>query len=163
MKWFNNPQSIEELKRQYHKLAIQHHPDKGGSLKDMQEINAEYDSLFAGLKNTHETAEGKTYTSNTEATETPEEFRTIINAIIKLDGIQIEICGSWLWITGNTYNHRDILKELHFRFSKSKCAWYYHSEPYNKRGRKTFTLDEIRSLHGSQIISGKPDLRLEIV
>ena len=78
MKWFNNPSTLEELKQQYKKLALKHHPDLGGNTADMQEINNEYDLLFARLKNTHATAEGKTYTASTETTETPDEFKNII-------------------------------------------------------------------------------------
>ena len=52
MKWFNHPQTLEELKKQYKQLAVKHHPDKGGNTTDMQEINAKYDRLFELLKNT---------------------------------------------------------------------------------------------------------------
>lgn len=89
MKWFTNPQTLEELKKQYKRLAMKHHPDIGGSVKDMQEINAEYDKLFERLKNTHQTAEGKTYTTKTETTETADEFKEIINRIINLQNITI--------------------------------------------------------------------------
>ena len=60
MKWFKNPATLEELKNQYRNLAMQHHPDRGGTTADMQEINAEYDRLFARLKNTHKAADGTT-------------------------------------------------------------------------------------------------------
>lgn len=164
MKWFNNPQSLEELKKQYKKLACKHHPDvSGGSESDMKSINAEYDLLFATLKNVHQAADGTTYTAKTGTTETPEEFRGIIDALIKLEGIKIEICGSWLWITGNTYPHRKVLKELHFRFSKSKTAWYYHTADYRKTNKKQYTLDEIRDLYGSETITDNPQLKLQIV
>lgn len=163
MKWFRNPATLEELKKQYKQLAMQHHPDLGGSTTDMQEINNEYDLLFASLKNVHKTVDGKTYTASKETTETPEEFRTIINAIINLAGIKIEICGSWLWITGNTKPHKEILKSLKFRWSKSKLAWYYHTADYAKVGKKTFTLNEIRVLYGSEVIKASPQLQLEIV
>lgn len=43
MKWFNNPQTLEDLKQQYKRLAMAHHPDRGGNTKDMQEINGEYE------------------------------------------------------------------------------------------------------------------------
>lgn len=84
MKWFNNPQTLEELKQQYKKLALKHHPDLGGNTADMQEINNEYDLLFAKLKNTHKTVDGKTYTASTETTETPDEFKnwTIVNKVV---------------------------------------------------------------------------------
>lgn len=38
-------QSLSELKYQYRKLAAIHHPDRGGSVVYMQEINAQYDLL----------------------------------------------------------------------------------------------------------------------
>ena len=163
MKWFSNPTSLEELKKQYHKLVMQHHPDRGGSEADMKSINNEYDRLFEKLKNTHENAKGETYTAQTETTETPDEFKEIIEKLITLDGIVIEICGSWLWITGNTYIHREILKKLQFRFSKSKLAWYYHNDGWSRRGKKKFTLDEIRQLHGSEIVKSRPALKFEVV
>jgi curved DNA-binding protein len=37
--------SPEELKRAYKKLAMQHHPDRGGDQKTFQEINEAYDTL----------------------------------------------------------------------------------------------------------------------
>ncbi len=162
MKWFSNPKSLEDLKIQYKKLALKHHPDRGGRLEDMKQINAEYDELFARLQYIHENAKGETYTAEKSA-EAPDEYRDIINAVIGLENITIEICGSWLWITGNTYIHREILKKLHFRFSKSKLAWYYHNDGWSRRGKKKFSLEEIRQLHGSEIIKGKPELRLRLV
>lgn len=153
MKWFTNPQTLEELKKEYKKLVFKHHPDKGGKTSDMQEINAEYDSLFAKLKNVHKNASGETYTAKQETTETPEQFREIIEKLIHLEGIEIEICGAWLWITGNTFHNRDTLKSLRFRYSKGKNAWYWHEEGYRKHSSKTFSLDEIRDLWGSEKVN----------
>ena len=164
MKWFSNPTTVEELKKQYKKLACKHHPDvDGGSESDMKEINSEYDILFEKLKDIHQAADGSTYTAKEATTETADEFKDIIEALIHLDGINIEICGSWLWITGNTYPHRQQLKELRFRFSKSKTAWYYHTSDYKKTSKKTYSLDQIRDLYGSETITSKPQLKLQIV
>ncbi len=163
MKWFNHPANIEELKAKYKKLAMQNHPDRGGNVEDMQGINQEYDELFGKLKDIHQTSDGKIYTAQEETHETPNEFREIIERLITLDEIQIELCGSWLWITGNTLLHKDVLKELRFRWSKSKRAWYYHADGYRKHHNKSFTLDEIRDLHGSEKIKSEPRLRLAIV
>lgn len=163
MRYFNNPQTLEELKKQYKKLAMQHHPDVGGSVEKMQEINAEYDKLFAALKNIRRTADGKTYTSQTENTESANDFKKIINKLINLKGINIEICGSWLWVTGDTYRHRNTLKSLKFRFSKSKTAWYFHNEEYRKNHGKVYSLDEIRDLYGSETIKAEPQLKLSII
>lgn len=163
MKWFKNPQTIEELKKQYKSLALKHHPDIGGCDAEMKEINAEYDVLFNRLKNVHQTAEGATYTSREETNETPDEFKDIINRLVKFEGIHIEICGSWIWITGRTIEYREELKQMRFRWSKSKTAWYYHHDEYRKTTKRTYTLDEIRDLYGSETIKTAPQLKLSIV
>lgn len=46
MKHFINVNSLEDLKKQYRKLALANHPDKGGKTEVMQEINVEFDVLF---------------------------------------------------------------------------------------------------------------------
>ena len=50
MAYFNNINTLEELRKQYRDLLKRHHPDNGGDVSDMQEINAEYDRLFKVLK-----------------------------------------------------------------------------------------------------------------
>lgn len=160
MKWFTNPKTLEELKKQYKQFAMKYHPDRGGNLKDMQEINAEYDELFKKLKNIHATTDGKYY--NQETNESKNEFKNIIDKLINLN-ISIEICGSWVWVTGNTYSYRDTLKGLKFRFSNSKKAWYYHADGYRKLSRKSYALDEIRDLYGSETVTQKPQLKLAIM
>lgn len=163
MKWFNHPQALEDLKKQYKQLAVKHHPDKGGNTADMQEINAEYDRLFELLKNTHKNAEGQAYTTQTETTETANDFKEIIEKLIRFNGIHIEICGSWVWVTGCTIEYREELKKMKFRWSKSKVAWYYHRNEYKKSTKRTYTLDEIRDLYGSETIKTEPQLKLAIV
>lgn len=49
-KWFKNVSSVEKLRKQYRELLKKFHPDnEGGSVEATQEINAEYDRLFADL------------------------------------------------------------------------------------------------------------------
>lgn len=152
MKWFNNPKTLEELKKQYKSLALNHHPDRGGILEDMQAINNEYDELFKVLKNVHANAQGETYTSSKETEETADQFKDIINTIIHFQNVQIEIIGCWLWITGNTKPYKDILKKIKFRWSNQKMAWYYHAEPFKKKSKNNLSLEQIRELFTSQTI-----------
>ena len=147
MKWFKNITTLEALKKTYKVLAMKHHPDLGGDTQTMQEINNEYDEVFKLLKQQNPTSSRNAAAQ--EPVEAPEEFRKIIDALINLKGLEIEICGSWLWITGNTYPHRATLKGLGFGFSNSKKAWYWHKGEYRKRGKKSYTMDDIRTLHGS--------------
>lgn len=53
MAYFKNANTLEELRKQYKELLKIHHPDNGGNVSDMQEINAEYDRLFKILKESH--------------------------------------------------------------------------------------------------------------
>ena len=147
-KYFSNVTTFEELKRQYKTLAFKYHPDReGGSVEVMQRINAEYDELKKHVGNIHETADGKTYTRN-DGAEVPDNFRAIINAIITFD-CTIELCGSWLWVF-NAYAYRKQLKELGFFWCSNKKAWAWTDKPTDNKYR--LTLDEIRRLHGSEII-----------
>lgn len=153
-KYFCGVTTIEELKKQYKKLAKQYHPDlnDGTTQEEMKQINNEYDDLFNKVKNFHETADGETYEK--EATETSEEFRNIINSIIKFN-IDIEIIGTWVWCF-NSYEYRTQLKELGFRYSANKKAWCWHSGEYKPRKSKK-TLAEIRNKYGSETIKQKED------
>lgn len=66
MKYFAQCKNLEELKKEFRRLAMIHHPDRGGDVETMKEINNEYDMMFPVLKlkynqsaaePTHETAE----------------------------------------------------------------------------------------------------------
>ncbi len=152
MKWFSNPQTLEELQKQYKTLAKQHHPDCGGNTSNMQEINVEYDNLFTILKTCH--------TSTQETTAEQDKaynqiFKDIISKIVNLVGVEIEIIGSWIWATGNTYQYKAILKELGFKWCKNKTAWAWHDDSYKKKSKKQFNMDEIRTMFNAKKVSIK--------
>ena len=142
------PATLDDLKAQYRKLAMLHHPDRGGDTATMQAINNEHDELFRILQNgwnqTHDT-----YHQNTE---TPEEFRDIINALLRMGGITVELCGRWLWISGNTLAHKDELKAHGCRWSQTKKMWsWHHAEDGAKWHKTNYTMNRIRTKYGSQI------------
>ena len=149
MKYFNKPETLEELKRQYRELALKHHPDKGGDTQTMQSINNEYDELFKILKDVHQNKDGQKYTSNQTTTETAEQFKNIIDELMKMDDIVIEIIGCFIWLTGNTKIYKEKLKELKFQWHSKKIAWYMKPEDYKKRSHKDYELDEIRAMYGT--------------
>ncbi len=156
MKWFNECQTLEEVKATYKKLAKQYHPDLGGDTVTMQEINKEY--AFASAKAI------KGANLSEEETEheilSSEEYRKAIEKIIHLDGITIELVGYWIWVTGDTYPVRAILKDAGFFFAPKKLAWYFRTAEYkvSKGGKKS--LDEIRDKYGSEVLNdNKPKKR----
>jgi curved DNA-binding protein CbpA len=149
MKWFNNVNTLDELKAQYRKLAMKYHPDRGGDTATMQQINAEHDRLFEVLKRNH----NRNADAQHQTTETAEEFRDIINALMKLGGLKIELCGSWLWISGATLQHKDKLKKAGCLWSANKKMWYWR-HPENKRPHRgrSKSIEYIRAKYGSQVI-----------
>lgn len=153
--YFKNVTNFEELRKEYKKLAFAHHPDRGGKVEIMQAINAEYDILFKKFKDVHNTqAETDSTGKKKHIHETPEAFREAISKIIHLDGVVIELCGSWLWLSGKTYEHREEIKKAGFEWSKTKKEWYWHAEQettYIYRGKTTKA--EIRKKYGSETIS----------
>ena len=155
--YFVDCKTAEELKKAYRAWAKKLHPDLGGNAEEFKVMQAEYERMWERLKNVHKTAEGKTYTAKTETTEAPQEFINIINVLIRLEGVNVEICGSWIWASGNTMTHKDTLKALGFKWAYKKRAWYYHTEPYRKRSHRELTLDEIRDMFGSQSYTTKAE------
>ena len=143
------PETLEELKGMYRKLAMQHHPDRGGSDDMMKGVNAKYEELFPKLKDVHKTKEGKTYTAHQESTETAEQFRDLISELMKMENITIEIIGCFVWVTGDTKPHKDKLKALKFKWHSKKTAWYLKPDDYKKRSRKDYDLEEIRTMYGT--------------
>jgi len=143
IKFFKGVNTLEELKNRYRKLAKEYHPDMGGSHEDMVQINNEFEYLFDRV--------GKTKQEE-NSSETAAEYMEIVKNIIHLPDIEIELCGTWLWVTGNTYPVKDELKAAGFKFAGKKKAWYWHSGDYKKRSRKKLSMNEIRSLYGSQKI-----------
>ena len=145
-KYFDNISTLEELRMQYKELLKLHHPDNGGILEIMQEI----------LKNQHE----NNFYSNRASTNTEynnmkydfaedEKLREMLNKIIHFDGIDIELVGAWIWVSGNTYACKKQLKELGFKWASQKKMWYWHSEVFQKKSRKTLSMDDIRNYYGS--------------
>lgn len=51
MDYFENVQSLSELKAQYRQLVLANHPDKGGDTKVMQLINDAFGKLFKAFQN----------------------------------------------------------------------------------------------------------------
>lgn len=151
MKYFEGCKTLEDIKRRYYELVRTYHPDKPENGEQEQEVlkavNAEYEIAFKMFKDIHRTAEGETYTKDTE--ETPEIFRDIIIKVIRLEDVVVEVCGSWVWLTGNTRQYKDYLKESGFKWAKKKTAWYWHTGEYRKWSKQEYSMDDIRAKYGS--------------
>lgn len=150
---FQGVSDLNELKKAYHALARQHHPDCGGSDAEMKAINAAYETRFEELKQAHNAKAAQDTSGRTCATtEAPREFIEIISLLLRLDGLQVELCGSWLWISGNTRSHKDALKAAGCRWAPKKGMWnWHHAEDGSPHYRGSASMAQIRSKYGSEI------------
>lgn len=79
------------------------------------------------------------------------DFRAVIDKVINLAGVDIEIIGAWIWVSGNTYPIKDELKEAGFYWASKKKMWYWRREEdscKSSRGKKS--IEQIRKQYGSQ-------------
>lgn len=152
LNYFSDCHSIEQIKKRYRELAKKYHPDHNkdtNTNKIMAEINLQYEQqkgrTFTSVN--HET--GKTYEQNFDPFD---GYRELIDALLKIPSITIELCGTWLWVTGVKKEDKEkqaILKELKFTYSSKKIAWYWKPGTYRKKSKRELTIEEIRNLYGS--------------
>lgn len=81
-----------------------------------------------------------------------EAFKAVLNRIIHINA-DIEVCGAWIWVEKGSYENRELLKEVGFRFASRKKAWYWHFGEWHRRSKREITLDEIRLKYGSEKVS----------
>ncbi len=144
--------NLDELKKQYRKLSLIYHPDKGGSVEQMQALNKEYDELRAKIKAGANLTEEESRLED----ELDEVYKDVIATLVIMPNIEIELIGSWIWVSGATYPIRDVLKDLNFKFARNKKMWYWHAnDNYRKKSKHKYTIDEIRDMYKSQKIENK--------
>ncbi len=134
-------QTAQSIKRAYREACKKFHPDRNPMGEDMMKtVNEAYEALkdFSGVL------------KNTEA-DYGDKYNDILNALSALNGIIIELCGTWIWVTGETKQHKDVLgkKGLGLKFANKKKAWHYRPAEYKSFSRGKYSLDQIRENHGS--------------
>lgn len=110
----------EDIKTAYRRAAAKYHPDHNpAGLEMMKLVNVAYDTL--------KDYEGKAEPSAMDYGGT---INTALNAIINL-GLKIEVCGSWVWVGGDTKPHKETLKAAGFMWAVKKRLWYFRPDDYN--------------------------------
>lgn len=128
---FKSKNSLEDLKKEYRKLILKNHPDKGGSKEETQLINVAYEEAYRYVEAKEENinfGEDRTEEFKKATSEDIKKFIKIFDELMKMDGIEIDIVGSWIWLGGNTYGYKEDIKKLHFRYSRKHKKWYYFED-----------------------------------
>ena len=136
---------LDSLKKQYFRLAKKYHPDAGGTTIQFQQLQAEYDSLLKKLL--------RGSSLNTEQQENEividQAIRDIIDALINIEGLDIEVIGKWLWVGGQTYPVRTTLKQIGLEFIKKAGVPHWVYKGSESKGRGKMSIEEIKAKYGS--------------
>lgn len=150
--FFRDCATAQEIKDLYRKLCRQHHPDLGGDTATMQALNAAYDQACKQAQRTDRPGKSEGAYDYYSAGDTL--VREAIEKVITLPGITIEICGWWVWLSGDTRAVKDQIKASGYRWAKQKSMWYFPGVP--SRGKGTYSMDDIRQTYGSEVVEGRP-------
>jgi len=133
------------VKMAYRQACKKYHPDINPAGEEMMKV---VNAAFAVLKD-------HTGQIKQEQSEYGEQFNTALNSIIALHGLVVEICGVWIWVTGDTKTHKESLKQAGFKWAHKKKAWHFRPENHRSFSRGQTSLDEIRAKYGSKKPSGQ--------
>ena len=133
-------QNPESIKKAYRKASHKYHPDRNPAGEEMmKQIGLAYEAMkdFEGvLKNTEE--------------DYGDKYNDVIAALSAVDGIEGELCGTWIWVGGNTQPVKETLTAIGLQWARHKKMWSFRPADYKSRGRGNWSMDKIRETHGSQ-------------
>ena len=138
----------KEIKKAYKAASKKYHPDvnSGGEFM-MKAINNAFDSL--------KDYEGEQVEDFTEQNY-GEELNAAIQAIIELN-LNIEVCGSWVWVTGDTRAVKDTLKGAGYRWANKKKSWNFRPAGWKSKSRGSYSMNKIRNTYGSQKVRNEKE------
>ena len=153
--FFINCKNSGEVRDRYDELSRVFNPTDSKEPNEMMNtINAEYDMLMIVFRDAmlDEAMTEKVKEKVKEKLTVSEKIKELQEKIDP-SGLHLEICGTWLWITGKTYQVKDTLKELGFRYSSNKLSWYYRQEDDRSPNQEPIPLEMIREKYGTSVVA----------
>lgn len=149
--YFDNVSDLESAKKEFRRWCMALHQDRGGTNSDFLAMQKEYmvtlERLERGGKST---AKDTTYEKAAV-----ERYKAVIKALAGLAGLEVHLAGTWLWIGGNTKEHRAALKKAGCRWAPQKALWYYRDGRCRcSRSRGSTPMAKIRIKYGWKKVKG---------
>ena len=149
----NKVKNLDDLKKQFYILSKELHPDTSG-----RESKDEFQSLlneYHELTNSFLTSGNFTKEQIEREVEVDEAYLKVIKELISIPDITVEVIGSWIWVSGNTFPIRETLKKLTFHFAPVKKMWYINTTGIKTKKGKELNIDQIRSKYGTTVFDFK--------
>ena len=112
----------------------------------MKAVNSAFDFLMANLDKINQ------YQSPEQSAiyNYGDELENVLKALYGLSGLVYEVIGNWIWISGNTIEHKEALKEIGCKWAAKKKQWFYRPDEHKSYwNREEHTIEEIRAKYGT--------------
>jgi len=145
--------TVEEIKKEYRRLALLHHPDRGGSTAMMQQINEEYHAALAranGQQSTDADGNPHTYTYHRDR---EQSVMDKLAEILRIRGtFDVMLIGTWIWIVGDTKPIKEELKRLGCAWHAKRLCWYWRPADSRHYGKSSqYGLDALAARYGAEV------------
>jgi len=160
MNYFKDCTTLDEAKKLFKDLARKLHPDKNPT---NPQATAQFQAMlneFHSFKPSKEKFKGESDQWNGET------YSAIIIQLMNIEGIEITVCGSWIWLEGDTKPVKDKIKAVDCGefmkrgFSGNKGQWYFSPKGYRKRSGKQHSFDDIKGYFGAEKVNKNQSNRL---
>jgi len=145
--YFNECSTYQEAKKLFSILCFKHHPDHNGNEETFKAILHEFENFTCD-------------DAKQQSKEDLSNFAQAIQALSFLDGIQISIVGSWIWIAGNTKEHKESIKKFaddfnfKYKWNFKRNIWQLSpaNEKYRKFKNELHTKESLQAFYGGKDI-----------
>lgn len=139
----------DEIKKRFRELTKKYHPDvyEHGDMM-IKMINDANDVL--------KTYRGESIPGFEDSGNTSQDLREKIDAVKQLPGVVVKASGIMLYVSGNTYQHREELKRNGFMWSQNRKEWYYRKGFVPRKGnyqKSRLSLEERDRKYGVTLIA----------
>ena len=164
----------KEAKKAFHLACLKYHPDRNPAGGEMMKMILQAWAVLQEKGFPFQCEDVK----EADFYDYGAEINAALNKIVGIPGIEIEVCGSWVWVGKTRYDQKEVFcphrkfdpktkevisdDEIRFRWSRDKKLWYFRprSERCRKYGKKTLSMKEIKEKFGATKIKGRDVIRL---